>query len=74
MALSDSVSPCGHAVKRRDFTRLLGSVTDLAVVAALSRCTPGPRGEFAGCGIATGILALLRGKQREITGSTFRDL
>lgn len=73
MALSDSVSPCGHTVNRCDFTRLLGGVTDLAVVAALSRCTPGSRGEFAGCGVATGILALLRGRQRETEGSTFRD-
>lgn len=56
-----------------DFTRFLGGVTDLAAVAALSRRTPGSRGELAGCGVATGIRALLRGGQRETTGSTFRD-
>lgn len=42
------------------FTRLSGGVTDLAVVAALSRCTPGARRQLAGRGVATGIVALLR--------------
>lgn len=41
-------------------------------MAALSGCTPGARSKFAGGGVATGVLAFLRGTQRESRGSTFR--
>lgn len=41
------------------------SSTYLAVVAALSLSTLGPRVEFAGCGVAARVLAFLRDRQKD---------